>query len=204
MATGAEQGDEALAIGIVGGSIAGCLMALERPELPHLPLEDMAFVGRDPSGAGPGRRRGPLEAALSRKHRPRNALQGGCDVVSRVCPGVPIWTTPKPPVGGELRKLGEFGRSARMLGPARTSRNPWFVRDSWTFAVGAELEGERRDLNPRPPGPQPGALPTELRPPRATNISGGERLSPALERQPLRSSSSMPWTRSSSPVGRLT
>src|SRR5437764_13534993 len=27
------------------------------------------------------------------------------------------------------------------------------------------IEGERRDLNPRPPGPQPGALPTELRPP---------------------------------------
>src|SRR5919108_5712663 len=27
-------------------------------------------------------------------------------------------------------------------------------------------EGERRDSNPRPPGPQPGALPTELRPPR--------------------------------------
>jgi hypothetical protein len=27
------------------------------------------------------------------------------------------------------------------------------------------LLGERRDLNPRPPGPQPGALPTELRPP---------------------------------------
>ena len=25
--------------------------------------------------------------------------------------------------------------------------------------------GERRGLNPRPPGPQPGALPTELRPP---------------------------------------
>src|SRR5215218_4284929 len=25
--------------------------------------------------------------------------------------------------------------------------------------------GERRDSNPRPPGPQPGALPTELRPP---------------------------------------
>jgi hypothetical protein len=28
------------------------------------------------------------------------------------------------------------------------------------------LKGERRDSNPRPPGPQPGALPTELRPPR--------------------------------------
>ncbi len=27
-------------------------------------------------------------------------------------------------------------------------------------------EGERGDSNPRPPGPQPGALPTELRPPR--------------------------------------
>jgi peptidoglycan-N-acetylglucosamine deacetylase len=27
------------------------------------------------------------------------------------------------------------------------------------------LRGERRDSNPRPPGPQPGALPTELRPP---------------------------------------
>src|SRR4051794_24962840 len=28
-------------------------------------------------------------------------------------------------------------------------------------------KGERRDSNPRPPGPQPGALPAELRPPRA-------------------------------------
>ena len=30
----------------------------------------------------------------------------------------------------------------------------------------AAAEGERRDSNPRPPGPQPGALPAELRPPR--------------------------------------
>ncbi len=29
------------------------------------------------------------------------------------------------------------------------------------------MRGERGDSNPRPPGPQPGALPTELRPPRA-------------------------------------
>ena len=35
---------------------------------------------------------------------------------------------------------------------------PWF---EW---------GERRDLNPRPPGPQPGALPTELLPPRNRGI----------------------------------
>ena len=27
------------------------------------------------------------------------------------------------------------------------------------------MRGERRDSNPRPPGPQPGALPAELRPP---------------------------------------
>src|SRR5215217_5176383 len=31
----------------------------------------------------------------------------------------------------------------------------------------AEGKGERRDSNPRPPGPQPGALPAELRPPSA-------------------------------------
>ena len=31
--------------------------------------------------------------------------------------------------------------------------------------------GERRDLNPRPPGPQPGALPTELLPPQNVALS---------------------------------
>src|SRR5436190_867740 len=35
-------------------------------------------------------------------------------------------------------------------------------------------EGERRDLNPRPPGPQPGALPAELRPPSGTESSSGK------------------------------
>lgn len=29
--------------------------------------------------------------------------------------------------------------------------------------------GDRRGSNPRPPGPQPGALPTELRPPYITD-----------------------------------
>src|SRR3954465_2315813 len=33
-----------------------------------------------------------------------------------------------------------------------------------------ELRGERPDSNRRPPGPQPGALPTELRPPRRFNL----------------------------------
>jgi integrase len=35
----------------------------------------------------------------------------------------------------------------------------------------ALLEGERGDSNPRPPGPQPGALPTELRPPGNATIA---------------------------------
>jgi hypothetical protein len=33
----------------------------------------------------------------------------------------------------------------------------------WPIAI---TRGERGDSNPRPPGPQPGALPAELRPPR--------------------------------------
>src|SRR5215204_5237188 len=41
---------------------------------------------------------------------------------------------------------------------------------------GAFNEGERRDLNPRPPGPQPGALPAELRSPRALQCTGGSLL----------------------------
>src|SRR5215211_6689209 len=38
-------------------------------------------------------------------------------------------------------------------------------------ALQALSRGERRDSNPRPPGPQPGALPTELRPPGGTEHS---------------------------------
>jgi hypothetical protein len=41
----------------------------------------------------------------------------------------------------------------------------------------AGREGERRDSNPRPPGPQPGALPTELRPPRPAGRWVGRRRS---------------------------
>src|SRR5947209_19225781 len=47
------------------------------------------------------------------------------------------------------------------------------VRSAKRPAVRAFLRGERWDSNPRPPGPQPGALPTELRPPgRFESISG--------------------------------
>src|SRR5215207_6368944 len=44
---------------------------------------------------------------------------------------------------------------------------------SQNIAICREKEGERRDSNPRPPGPQPGALPTELRPPGRTEHSDG-------------------------------
>src|SRR6478672_7729603 len=41
---------------------------------------------------------------------------------------------------------------------------------------GVSVEGERPDSNRRPPGPQPGALPTELRSPRALQSSAEPRL----------------------------
>src|SRR4051812_3475218 len=42
------------------------------------------------------------------------------------------------------------------------------------------LRGERRDSNPRPPGPQPGALPTELRPPGNPGVYRQPRIVLAL------------------------
>ena len=48
----------------------------------------------------------------------------------------------------------------------RTARRPNPRRS------GDSVRGERRDSNPRPPGPQPGALPAELRPPRGSQCSG--------------------------------
>ena len=50
------------------------------------------------------------------------------------------------------------------------------------------MRGERWGSNPRPPGPQPGALPTELRPPRvedrslASGSSGSRAVDAAIER----------------------
>jgi putative oxidoreductase len=48
-------------------------------------------------------------------------------------------------------------------------------------------QGRRRDSNPRPPGSQPGALPAELRRPRAENVSrrsaAGERAAGAAARR---------------------
>ena len=44
------------------------------------------------------------------------------------------------------------------------------TRETRSGESGRRYEGERRDSNPRPPGPQPGALPAELRPPRRRRV----------------------------------
>jgi hypothetical protein len=49
-----------------------------------------------------------------------------------------------------------------------------------TLTSGAFVRGERPDSNRRPPGPQPGALPTELRSPRRTQCSARSGLRGAL------------------------
>src|SRR3954466_5448626 len=62
------------------------------------------------------------------------------------------------------------GREAR---PVPRSHRERLIAGVSTAAQQELLEGERRDSNPRPPGPQPGALPTELRPPGDRESSGG-------------------------------
>src|ERR1700710_2218691 len=60
-------------------------------------------------------------------------------------------------------RQGAWSTTKRVRGPAASAR-----------AELSELppaRGERRDSNPRPPGPQPGALPTELRPPRRLPVT---------------------------------
>ena len=86
---------------------------------------------------------------------------------------------PRPPAGGGRaaalparrpppRGSGKGGEGApRLLGKGvRRPRARLQERDP--------LEGERRDSNPRPPGPQPGALPAELRPPRGRPVAGSD------------------------------
>src|SRR5215210_3532462 len=54
--------------------------------------------------------------------------------------------------------------------------NPWLgsrTTSSQNCPICRALRGERRDSNPRPPGPQPGALPAELRPPGWRESSSG-------------------------------
>gem|GEM_PF-2980802 len=109
------------------------------------------------------------------------------------------WVPPRP---GRPRPAGSRGRTSRtesvqdriasrLLGAPLTVRilrwqcNPHgFEEDRAASGVRAFVlgrkpgrageRGDRWDSNPRPPGPQPGALPTELRPPRARQSSGAD------------------------------
>src|SRR5207248_5740735 len=51
--------------------------------------------------------------------------------------------------------------------------------DNWRLP--GTLKGERGDSNPRPPGPQPGALPAELRPPWSYESTSVLSAEPVLE-----------------------
>src|SRR5918996_3110934 len=56
-----------------------------------------------------------------------------------------------------------------LIGTTRST--PVRTRTAETPGFRGFLKGERPDSNRRPPGPQPGALPTELRSPRGTNVA---------------------------------
>jgi hypothetical protein len=98
-------------------------------------------------------------------------------------PTSPPGSVPAPArvAGRQLRSLGSTPRW-RLCGPANhllqqprppdcsPVRTPEEKEDPWSqrrpgVSPAKTVWGDRRDLNPRPPGPQPGALPAELRPP---------------------------------------
>ena len=70
------------------------------------------------------------------------------------------------PLGFEPRTCGLRVRCSAVELEARVLK----VSSVAVICRGPEVlgrEGDRRGSNPRPPGPHPGALPTELRPPRS-------------------------------------
>ena len=129
-----------------------------------------------------GQDRGPLSLARQmttadrapsidkdeREHagRPVSSLPAG-----KGSPGGPFLRTRHIPFRAHENKAGicPFGLPARAPGtaPLRGCQAVTSGRKRKTplESGGISLWGERWDLNPRPPGPQPGALPTELLPP---------------------------------------
>ena len=117
------------------------------------------------SGAG-ARRAGPAEPRARspvdrrRGRRPPRAASAGARAPA-VTRGVHALDPPqasRPGVHGPVPVLSPAA------GAAAQDRTPESPRQQ------GFREGERRDSNPRPPGPQPGALPTELRPPRCRPV----------------------------------
>ena len=91
------------------------------------------------------------------------------------------WLT-EPPTARALPEAGRDQRTQPLLfagqirvrsgDKSRSLVPPWYLGARSTSCKFAQtvvcrdfVRGERRDSNPRPPGPQPGALPAELRPP---------------------------------------
>ena len=79
----------------------------------------------------------------------------------------------KPPSGGSLRHSPLSYGPRELLGRSEGAelRADLSNRAQFTRAAATTAEGGERDSNPRPPGPQPGALPTELPPPRPRHRS---------------------------------
>ena len=100
----------------------------------------------------------------ARGGRPRPDAQSRTTRIALACSGRrwlcaaggdSVFTRPRRAACRQRRQAAPGGRAPRPHG-----------------AAGRECErGDRWDSNPRPPGPQPGALPTELRPPRAGQCS---------------------------------
>src|SRR5262249_27082284 len=94
----------------------------------------------------------------SRRHRPRFRRPMTPDIVS---------DTPRHGPAADRRRLRSGRSRQNRVGP------PLDI----SLQIKQYSKGERWDSNPRPPGPQPGALPAELRPPRYPSSIAGVSLS---------------------------
>ncbi len=103
--------------------------------------------------------------------------------------GAPAYLTAQEPVGGTAIRVRDTAAALLSLGDLARGRvggaigitGP-FLRAAVCAAWQEFVRGERRDSNPRPPGPQPGALPAELRPPRGGWSVVGRRSSDDLHK----------------------
>ena len=112
----------------------------------------------------------------------------------RLAEASPSW--PRRPSHEARRELSVIGPVSAhwRRGSVASSRDPNEVKPSMrsrtighrTQSSGQQglLRGERWGSNPRPPGPQPGALPTELRPPRVAQESLAAPHAPSPVRSP--------------------
>src|SRR5262249_40869332 len=121
---------------------------------PELLGYDRGEVGRDTQPVplrGPGRHR---ESMVDNQFQPLLTAETWAVVLREPGPHA------EPKFGGLLRP--SHVRPRLSPAPPRVTRFPPYAL--WPLTR-PNMWGERWDFNPRHPGPQPGALPTELRPP---------------------------------------